>query len=85
MKDILKYKSNKNLNVYKIALNLRKYIDKSQKETFLLKIVNSLSKIVGIPSNIISCQKQSNGYGFIDFGDISLCGSGSGMSRYWKR
>ena len=40
MKDILKYQSNKNLNVYKIALNLRKYIDKSQKETFLLKIVN---------------------------------------------
>ena len=54
MKDILKYQNNKNLSVYKIALNLKKCIDKSQKETFLLKIVSTLSKIVDIPANIIS-------------------------------
>jgi len=52
--NILKFKTNRTQDAYKIALNIKKSIDQWTKQTYLISILKELSLITKIPPDIIS-------------------------------
>ena len=52
--NILKFKSNRTQDAYKIALNIKKFIDQWSKQSYLIYTLKKLSIITKIPLDIIS-------------------------------
>tara|TARA_Y100000741_G_scaffold364512_1_gene355790 strand:- start:4010 stop:5482 length:1473 start_codon:yes stop_codon:yes gene_type:complete len=52
--NILNFRSNRNLNAYKISLNIKKFIDSWTNQTYIKNLIKKLSYISKIPTNILS-------------------------------
>ena len=52
--NILKFKSNRAQDAYKIALNIKKFIDQWSKQSYLIYTLKKLSIITKMPLDIIS-------------------------------